>query len=206
MLSSSEAVASSLVVKVQSDDDDDDDHGETVDEEGAEVWTMMSPAGADRSVLIGDTQPQQQKAGMTNTTVKDNVEPGVALSNIAPTGTAEHSNSSTPLPKYPRWTRRNLTAIPVRTVTKRWDAEDDTEDAVIMDVDQELPSHPVTCWWLSVSSVLTVLCYAACLGLIPFALTLLTYYLAFREEQVVQNGNETQPPRGFGILPDVSDP
>ena len=206
MLQASPEVEPSVVV-VQVQPNDDNDHGEqhVVGEQGAEVWTM-SPAtstAANRSLVMDDEQ-QQSELGIV-TTVNKNNEPVVAASSMARSGNtgtaaAQHppTSSSTPL-QYPQFTRLNLTALPVRNVTKRWDDDDTVVDAAAgMDADQELPSHPVTCWWLTVSAMLTVLFYSACLFLIPLTVFLLSYYLAFKEEQAAEMGNQTQPPRVFG--------
>ena len=189
------------VVVVQPDDDND--HGDhVVGEQGAEVWTMSPATTAANRSLVMDDEQQQSELGVV-TTVNNNNEPVVAVSSMArsggSTGTAAPPQKSSTTLQYPQLTRLNLTALPVRNVTKRWDDDDTVDTAAGMDADQELPSHPVTCWWLTVSAILTVLFYSACLFLIPLTVFLLSYYLAYKEEQNAEMmGNETEPPRVFG--------
>jgi len=97
----------------------------------------------------------------------------------------EEVSSSKNTVNYPKFTRLNLTAIPVRQVTKRWDNfEDDAEANLddITDLRKDLPDVPKTCGCVSVSMILTFLFYLVCIGTVPLMVVVLGNFLDWYKE------------------------
>jgi len=201
----------SLVVQIKSDQANDD---------GAEVWTVSE---GNHSPVLKD--PRRRTPSMEQQDADDDppVEPAAAAAAAASSLSAASvesidlkKDSSTAhkgarrrgqvVMAYPKFTRLNLTALPVRSVTTRWDKFDEDAEinasAAAATNNKELPEHPKTCWWFTVSSMLTVLFYSVCFGTIPAVFFILAYYFAWTRQQYEENHNGqngTDP--GVSLLP-----
>jgi len=147
-----------------------------------EVWTMSEGHHSPTN------NPSSQAAAADRSSLQS-IELGA--------GKEEEVSSSV---KYPKFTRLNLTAIPVRQVTKRWDhsSEDDDAEANLDggdttdDLRKDLPDTPKTCWCVSVSVILTVFFYLVLLGTVPALLVVLGRYLDwYKKENCTTNATST---------------